>query len=78
MDKPDVVDIVDPITKEVINHCYGPTADGGCPRAGADGVVLCQGCRVCGPGAGPEYRNLWVPPESRHCPRAWKLEALGY
>jgi hypothetical protein len=73
-----VVDILDPITDEVINHCSGPTADGGCPRAGRDGVVPCNGYRVAGQGSGPEYWNLFVPPDSQHCPGAWKLEALGY
>jgi len=32
-----VVNILDPITNEVISHCYGPTAEGGCPLAGRDG-----------------------------------------
>jgi hypothetical protein len=73
-----VVDILDPVTSEVISHCSGPTAEGGCPRAGRDGVVLCHGCRVAGQGSGPEYWNLFVPPDSQHCPGAWRLEALGY
>src|SRR5674476_1290647 len=29
-----IVDILDPITNEVIKHCFGPTGDGGCPLAG--------------------------------------------
>jgi hypothetical protein len=51
---------------------------GGCPMAGPDGVVFCHGCRVAPSGAGPEYWNLWVPPASQHCPRAWNLEVIGY
>lgn len=78
MNEASVVDILDPITNEVINHCFGPTADGGCPSAGRDGIVRCNGCLVAGPSAGPEYWNVWVPPATQHCPRAWKLEALGY
>ena len=73
-----VMDILDTTTNEVISHCSGPTAQGDCPLASPDGIVLCNGCRVAGPGAGPEYFNLWVPPDSRHCPRAWNLESLGY
>ena len=73
-----LVDILDPITNEVISHCCGPTVEGSCPLANRDGVVLCNGCRIAGRGAGPEYRNLWVPPASRHCPMAWKLESVGY
>jgi hypothetical protein len=73
-----VVDILNPITDEVINHCYGPTVQGGCPMARPDGVVFCHACRVAPSGAGPEYWNLWVPPASQHCPRAWNLEVVGY
>ncbi len=73
-----IVDIVDPSTNEVIDHCYGPTPEGSCQLAASDGTVLCHGSRISGPGTGPEYRNLWVPPDSRQCPRAWKLESLGY
>jgi hypothetical protein len=73
-----VVDILDPITDEVINHCYGPTTEGGCPLAGRDGIVACHGCRIAAPSGGPEYWNLWVPPTSQNCPRAWNLEVVGY
>jgi hypothetical protein len=78
MYEPGLVDILDPVTDEVVNHCYGPTEAGGCPGSGGDGVVLCNGCRVAAANAGPEYWNLWVPPATQHCPRAWKLEAVGY
>jgi hypothetical protein len=78
MNESDVVEIVDPGTNEVISHCYGPAPEGSCPMAALDGTVLCHGCRITGPGAGPEYSNLWVPPDSRQCPRAWNLESLGY
>jgi hypothetical protein len=74
----DVVDIMDPVTDEVVNHCLGPTAAGSCPLTGVNGIVLCNGCRVAAPSAGPEYWNIWVPPASQHCPRAWHLEAIGY
>ena len=73
-----VVDILDPITNEVIKHCFGPTAEGGCRMASPDGVVFCHGCRIEAPKAGPEYWNLWVPPTSQHCPQAWSLDSVGY
>jgi hypothetical protein len=78
MDEDDVVDIVDPSTDEVISHCFGPSADGSCPMAGPDGAVLCNGYRIAAPNAGPELWNLFVPAASRHCPRAWNLESVGY
>jgi hypothetical protein len=78
MYEPGLVDILDPITNEVVNQCYGPAREGICPQAGRNGVVLCQGCRVAGKKAGPEYWNIWVPPDSQQCPRAWTLEVLGY
>jgi len=78
MDENDVVDIVDPSTNEVVSHCFGPTPQGDCPMAASDGSVQCHGSRIAGSGAGPEYQNLWVPPGSQHCPRAWNLESLGY
>jgi hypothetical protein len=74
----DVTDILDPATDEVVNHCLGPTAQGSCPGAGPDGVVLCSGCRVAAPDGGPECWNLFVPAASQHCPRAWNLDAVGY
>jgi hypothetical protein len=73
-----LVDILDPITDEVVNQCFGPTAQGSCSRAGLDGIVLCNGCRVAAASSGPEYWHLLVPPASQHCPTAWRLEALGY
>lgn len=73
-----LVDIVDTLTDEVIHHCFGPGEGGGCPLADSDGIVACNGCRVQAPSAGPEYWNLWVPPASQHCPRAWNLEVVGY
>ena len=78
MNEAGLVDILDPTTNEVINHCFGPTSDGGCPLAGRDGSVLCNGCRIAAPTAGPEYWDLWVPPASQHCPRAWNLDVIGY
>jgi hypothetical protein len=78
MEKPDVIDILDPINNEVLGHCCGPTAQGACPSADCSGIVLCDGCKVAGTGGGPEYWHVYVPPASRHCPRAWNLEAVGY
>jgi len=78
MDKDDLVNIVDPSTDEVVDHCFGPSADGTCPLADPSGVVLCNGHRVAAPNAGPELWNIFVPPGSRHCPRSWNLESLGY
>ena len=56
----------------------GPTAEGECPLAGPDGVVLCHGCRIEARNSGPEYWNLWVPPTSTVCPTAWHLDEVGY
>jgi hypothetical protein len=73
-----LVDILDPITNEVVSKCFGPTAQGACSRPARDGTVLCNGCLVAAPNLGPEYWHLWVPPASQHCPKAWTLEATGY
>ena len=78
MNEDDVVDIVDPTTNEVVSHCFGPTAEGVCPSADRNGTVHCHGCRIEPHNAGPEYWDLWVPPASQQCPRAWNLESLGY
>jgi hypothetical protein len=72
------VDMLDAATGEVVDHCYGPVLGGGCSRADRNGIVLCNGRRVAAPSAGPEYWLVWVPPASQHCPRAWKLDAIGY
>jgi hypothetical protein len=73
----DRVDILDAITSELVDECYGPTATGRCPRTRPDGAVGCAGCRIAPTGAGPEYWMMWVPPASRHCPLAWDLEYVG-
>jgi hypothetical protein len=73
----DRVDILDDVTHEVVDECYGPTATGCCPRTRPDGVVCCAGRRIAPTGAGPEYWMMWVPPGSRHCPLAWDLEYVG-
>lgn len=73
-----VTDILDPINDEVVGQCCGPTTEGVCPAADPSGSVLCHGCKVAGTNAGPEYWQLWVPPFSQHCPRAWNLKAVGY
>jgi hypothetical protein len=72
------VNTLDPVTGETIDHCNGPTRGGSCPYTDRDGIVPCNGCRIAAMGAGPEYWLMYVPPASRHCPRAWNLEALGY
>jgi hypothetical protein len=71
-------DIVDPVTGEVVNHCCGPTPQGGCSAPDKNGIVLCAGCRIASLCAGPECWNLWVPPTSQHCPAAWSLDSIGY
>jgi hypothetical protein len=73
-----VIDILDPVTDEVVTHCFGPTAEGKCPLASPDGIVLCHGCRIEARNLGPEYWNLWVPPTSTVCPSAWHLDEVGY
>jgi hypothetical protein len=77
MYEPDPTDILNPTTGEVVKQCHGPALDGGCPGANPDGTVLCEGCLVESPNAGPEYWNILVPPQSRHCPRAWNLGSCG-
>jgi hypothetical protein len=72
------VDMLDAATGEVVDHCYGPVLGGDCSRADRNGIVLCNGRRIAAPSAGPEHWLVWVPPASRHCPRAWKLDAIGY
>lgn len=74
----DRVDIRDAATGDVVEHCYGPSAEGACPYVDSDRIVPCSGHRVTGEGAGPEYWNILVPPHSQHCPQAWNLEAIGY
>jgi hypothetical protein len=73
----DRVDILDETTREIVGHCYGPTAVGDCPGADADAVVACAGCRIAPTGGGAGYWLLWVPPGSRQCPLAWDLEYVG-
>ncbi len=72
------VDILDDTTVEVLDQCYGPRADGRCPRAGWNGAVACAGRRIAPTEAGAEYWLMWVPPGSQHCPLAWNLESVGY
>jgi hypothetical protein len=72
------VDILDAETDQVVDHCHGLTARGFCPDANRDGIVPCNGRRVAPSGSGPEFWLVFVPPASRHCPLAWKLESIGY
>jgi hypothetical protein len=66
------VDILDATTREVVDHCYGPTLGGTCPRAGQAGIVFCHGRRIASLGDGPERWLLRVAPTSRQCPLAWQ------
>jgi hypothetical protein len=72
----DLVDILDNDTFAVVDQCHGPVG-GRCPQADWKGVVACAGRRIDPADAGGEYRKLWVPPDSHHCPLAWNLEAIG-
>lgn len=74
----DRVDILDPETDQVVDHCYGLTSEGRCPDANRDGVVLCNGRRVAPTGSGPEFWLILVPPASRQCPMSWDLGSIGY
>ena len=78
MDQIELIDILDPVTNEVVTHCVGPTATGTCPDAGPDGVVHCRGCRIEARNLGPEYWDLYVPPSSTACPSVWHLDEVGY
>ena len=78
MNEIDVIDILDPVTDEVVTHCLGPTTAGKCPLASPDGIVHCHGCRIEARNLGPEYWNLWVPPTSTVCPSTWHLDEVGY
>lgn len=71
------VDILDHRTRQVLGHCYGPTLAGGCPGAGADGVVPCAGHLIASLAGGPEHWMVRVPPGSRRCPLAWEDTAAG-
>jgi hypothetical protein len=72
------VDILDAVTGDVVEHCYGPMAGGRCPYPGTDGIVPCHGHRVAPLAAGPEFWKVWVPPATQHCPQAWSLDSVGY
>jgi hypothetical protein len=72
------VDIRTTATGDVVDHCYGPTLAGRCPRADQDGSVPCKGRRIAPLGAGPEFWLLWVPPTSRRCPLSGIQQETGY
>jgi len=46
MNEIDVIGILDPVTDEVVTHCFGPTTAGKCPLASPDGIVHCHGARM--------------------------------
>jgi hypothetical protein len=73
-----VIDILDPVTDEVVTHCFGPTTAGKCPLASPDGIVHCHGARIEARNLGPEFWNLWIPPASTACPSTWHLDEVGY
>lgn len=68
------VDILDVSTTEVVDHCYGPTLAGLCPRLDQDGFVPCHGHRIVPLGAGLESWGRWVPATARHCPLSWNQD----
>jgi len=78
MNEIDVIDILDPVTDEVVTHCLGPTIAGKCPLASPDGIVHCHGARIEARNLGPEFWNLWIPPASTACPSMWHLDEVGY
>ena len=69
------VDILDAVTGEVVDRCFGPTLAGACPRADRSGIVLCQGRRIVPLSHGPECWLRWVPPAARFCPLEWNADA---
>jgi hypothetical protein len=71
----DWVDILDPGTRDALDHCHGPDPTGACSRPADDGVVGCAGCCIAAAAAGPEYWLLLVPLGTRHCPLSRSLEA---
>jgi hypothetical protein len=71
------VDILDDVTGEVVDHCFGPTLGGTCPRADEVGVVACQGRRIVPLSRGPECWLLKVPAGSRRCPLGWNADAAA-
>ena len=77
MNEIDVIDILDPVTDEVVTHCFGPTTAGKCPLASPHGIVHCHGCRIKARNLGPEFWNLWIPPASTACPSMWHLVEVG-
>jgi hypothetical protein len=69
------VDILDASTGEVVDHCYGPTLAGLCPRLDQEGIPPCSGRCIVPLGAGPESWLRWVQPTTRHCPLSWNDDA---
>jgi hypothetical protein len=68
------VDILDASTSEVVDHCYGPTLAGHCPRRDPDGLAPCTGHRIVPLGAGLESWGRWVPTTAWHCPLSWNQD----
>lgn len=68
------VDILDVFTNEVVDHCYGPTLSGQCPRLDQDGTAPCHGHRIVPLGAGLESWGHSVPSTARRCPLAWNQD----
>jgi hypothetical protein len=78
MNEIDVTGILDPVTDQVVAHCFGPTAAGKCPLASPDGIVHCHGGRIEARKLVPEYWTLSVPLSSTVCPSTWHLDEVGY
>jgi hypothetical protein len=64
------VDILDLVTRRVVDHCYGPTLAGGCPSASAVGTVACHGRLIVPLGEEPDHWLLRIQPTARRCPLA--------
>lgn len=64
------VDIMDADTRRVVDHCYGPTLGGRCPRAAENGIVACHGRLIVPLGEEPDRWLLRVSPTARECPLA--------
>ncbi|GGN52004.1 hypothetical protein FHR83_008810 [Actinoplanes campanulatus] len=65
------IQILHPVTGEVLHTCPGPDPSGRCPMAGPDGVVPCAGLMIAPPRPDPPYWPLRIPPGYRYCDVPW-------
>ena len=88
MNEIDVIDILDPVTDEVVTHCFGPTTAGQCPLASPDGIVHCHGARMIaldgrglskhrGAELGAGVLESLDPAGITACPSMWHLVEVG-